>query len=373
VKNIVLVENDNSIEFIKLMLEKMLLIKASDVYLSWNKEKVLIKYRVNNNVLKEVTFISKEFADTLKFTLIALSGEDEYLKVIDGKFNLEIKDKIHEFRLSIAETINGNAIVIRQYEFFNSTITMEKLGFMPEVLESITNIIENNRYGLFLVTGPTGSGKTTTLYTLVNKLLKEKDAIIKTVEDPVELYLDGIDQFQINLKGDKKYHITYNTAIKTFLRQRPDYILIGEIRDGEVAENTFRASFTGHFVFSTLHTGSVENTLTRLFDLGISHDKVEDSLCGVLNQMLIPRLCDCKIKSGKFYKANPNGCEKCRNNSKIGYNGLNIVGEIAELKIETKNYKQENWKKYISIEDNLKWLYNNGLIDKIIYNFYKNK
>ena len=100
--------------------------------------------------------------------------------------------------------------------------------------------------------------------------------------------LDEIDQFQINVKGDPKYHVTYNTAIKTFLRQRPDYILIGEIRDAEVAEYTFRASFTGHFVFSTLHTGSVENTITRIFDLGISKDKVEDSLTGVLNQFLIP-------------------------------------------------------------------------------------
>jgi len=364
-------ETGNSNEYITNMLLKMKELKASDLYLSWNRTNVKLQFRVNGVLSHEKYYISKEFAETLKFSLVAYSGEDEYLKVIDGKLNFELNDKMEEFRLSVAETVNGYAIVIRQYDFFNNENNINDLGFMPEVITSVKEIIENNRYGLFLVTGATGSGKTTTLYTLLNYLKNNKNAMIKTVEDPVEVYLDDIDQFQINLKGEKKYHVTYNTAIKTFLRQRPDYILIGEIRDEEVAEYTFRASFTGHFVFSTLHTGSVENAITRLFDLNIHKDKIEDSLCGILNQFLVPKLCTCKIKDGKYYKRNVDGCEICRKNQKPGYNGLNVVGELAQLKIETGNYKKENWIKYISINENLNYLLKNGLIDNITYNFYK--
>lgn len=368
-------ESDNSIEFIKTMLMKMKELKASDLYLSWNKENVKIQYRTNGILDNYVFYISKDFAETLKYSLVAFSGEDEYLKVIDGKFIFDLYGKEEEFRLSVADTVNGYAIVIRQYDFFNNNIDVTQLGFMPRVMDTILNIIDTHKYGLFLVTGATGSGKTTTLYTLLNHLKKSKRAVIKTVEDPVEVYLDEIDQFQINTKGDPKYHVTYNTAIKTFLRQRPDYILIGEIRDTEVAEYTFRASFTGHFVFSTLHTGSVENTITRLFDLSISKDKIEDSLTGILNQFLVPKLCECKIKdeNTNFYKRNHEGCEICKNNQKPGYNGLNVVGELAQLDLEVNNYKKENWIEYISIKDNLDYLLENGLIDLITYNFYSIK
>jgi len=359
-------EGNNSLEFIKQMLLKMKELNASDLYLSWNKNNVVIKYRSNNYVLNDVTHISKDFADNVRYTLIALSSEDEYLKVIDGKFVIDES----EYRLSVAETVNGHSIVIRQYDFFNNSTELNKLGYMPQVIESILRIVETNKFGLFLVTGTTGSGKTTTLYTLLNHLKRTKNSIIKTVEDPVEVYLDEIDQFQINLKGDTKYHVTYNTAIKTFLRQRPDYILIGEVRDSEVAEYTFRASFTGHFVFSTLHTGSVENTITRLFDLGIEKDKIEDSLCGILNQFLVPKLCECKLKDGTHFKHNPDGCPICKLSQKVGYNGLCVVGEVAEMKLDIDNYKKENWKNYISIKDNLDYLYKNGLIDKITYNFF---
>jgi len=369
-----LVENNNSLEFIKQMLLKMKELKASDLYLSWNRKDVKIQYRINNILSNETDYITKDFADTVKYALVALSGEDEYLKVIDGKFSIDLKNNedFEEFRLSIAETVNGYAIVIRQYDFFSNDMKFEDLGFMPEVINLMKKIVEENKFGLFLVTGATGSGKTTTLYTFLNYLKNTKQAMIKTVEDPVEIYLDEIDQFQINLKGDSKYQVTYNTAIKTFLRQRPDYILIGEIRDGKVAEYTFRASFTGHFVFSTLHTGSVENAIVRLFDLGIHKDKIEDSLTGVLNQFLIPKLCNnCKIKlENGEYKRNPDGCEMCKNNQKPGYNGLNVVGEIARFNLEINNFKKENWADYISIKDNLDYLLKQGLIDKITYNFY---
>lgn len=369
--NIILDESLNSRDYIKNMLLKMKILKASDLYLSWGLENVLLRYRVNGFIIKEHYILSKDFAEQIQYTLIALSGEDESLKIIDGKFIQEINGKNEEYRFSSAETINGSAIVIRQYEFFNTNLTLDNLGYMPEVLELMKKIVNENRYGLFLVTGPTGSGKTTSLYTYLNTLYKNNQAIIKTIEDPVEVYLDGIDQLQINIKGDKKYHITYNNAIKTFLRQKPDYILIGEIRDDEVAEYTFRASFTGHFVFSTLHTGSVENTLSRLFDLGITKDKIEDSLCGVLNQILIPKLCDCKIKNKDgFYERNENGCEKCKNNIKHGYNDSIVVSEIAEFSRGINNFKKENWKNYISLKDNLDYLYKNGIIDIHTYNFY---
>lgn len=369
---VILKENKNTIEFVKSMLSNMKELKASDLYLSWNKNNVVIKYRTNNIICEDVFHISRDFADSVRYTLIALASEDEYLKVIDGKFVIELEGNIQdEFRLSVAETINGYAIVIRQYDFFNNNVDIKDLGYMPEVIETMVDIVESNKYGLFLVTGATGSGKTTTLYTLLNYLKKTKNSIIKTVEDPVEVYLDEIDQFQINLKGDPKYHVTYNTAIKTFLRQRPDYILIGEIRDSEVAEYTFRASFTGHFVFSTLHTGSVENTITRLFDLGINKDKVEDSLTGILNQFLIPKLCECKIKDDDgTFKRNNDGCSICNKNQKKGYDGLNVVGEIAKFDLSINNFKKENWLKYISIKDNLDYLLKNGLIDKLTYNFY---
>lgn len=359
--------NRNALEYIKEMLTKMELLEAADLNISWTRSKAIITYSVNGRSdQKNEDIIPLEFADKLKTSLVNMAYENNSDKIIDGKFFINILNNQKEYRLSVLESVAGNSIAIRSYEKFNVNQTLNDLGYQERPLEIIKDIIDNNPYGIFLVSGKTGSGKTTTIYTILNELYRKYNYRIKTAEDPVELEIEGIDQCQINKKGDPEKWVTYLRLLSSFLRQKPDIMSISEIRDKEVAMAAIEASLTGHTVISTLHTSNIKATFTRLTKtMGISQDRIEDSMSGILNQVLVNKLCDCKLvdeENGGF-KRNHEGCELCDNKPLKGYNGQIPAVEVASLKKCPDNHLQKNFKMYYSYQDSAKELFEKGLVD----------
>ena len=268
----------------------------------------------------------------------------EKRKPQDGRITQVVDRREFDIRVSILPTVYGEKIVMRLTS--KNALSREKsqLGLKPHDLQRFDHILKNP-HGILLVTGPTGSGKSTTLYTALSELNKE-DVNIITVEDPVEANIDGINQVQVNNKAD----LTFASALRSILRQDPDIIMIGEIRDQETASIAVQASITGHLVVSTLHTNSAASTITRLVDMGIEPYLIADSTVGVIAQRLVRRLCpDCK----RAKKADaedldmlmrkpeedltiyePCGCAKCDG---TGFRGRIGVYEIMEVTPQLKH------------------------------------
>ncbi|MGN1083631.1 MAG: GspE/PulE family protein, partial [Lachnospiraceae bacterium] len=242
----------------------------------------------------------------------------------------------YDIRASILPTVFGEKIVMRLTSKQTLSRDKKNLGFSDEEMRKFDRILANPN-GIILVTGPTGSGKSTTLYTALSELNKP-DVNIITVEDPVEANIDGINQVQVNVKAD----MTFAAALRSILRQDPDIIMIGEIRDEETASIAVTASITGHLVVSTLHTNSAASSLSRLADMGIATYLLADSVVGVIAQRLVRRLCTCKKEyeptaeewdiigektpGAKIYK--PCGCPQCNDS---GYRGRIGVYEILPV------------------------------------------
>ena len=257
--------------------------------------------------------------------------------------------KEFDIRASILPTVYGEKIVMRLTS--KNALTREKsqLGLKPDELKKFDHILKNP-HGILLVTGPTGSGKSTTLYTALSELNKE-DVNIITVEDPVEANIDGINQVQVNNKAN----LTFASALRSILRQDPDIIMIGEIRDQETASIAVQASITGHLVVSTLHTNSAASTITRLADMGIEPYLIADSTIGVIAQRLVRRLCpECKRKKKADAEElellmlapeedvtiyEPCGCPKCDG---TGFKGRIGVYEIMEVTQSLKTIISKN-------------------------------
>mgnify|MGYP003957412411 FL=1 len=372
--------NDSNLKtssIITSILNKAYRLEASDIHFNWRKDNVCIRYRVAGHLLSEQEdSIPLDIAENVRIGLINKTSKEVYnIQTINAKFSTKIANKDQEYRLSVMKSVSGFSIVIRHLHDVSTNETLEDIGFMEKPTSIIRDIINENRYGMFLFTGPTGSGKTTALYTVIHEIDTTKDLAIKTIEDPVEIYYEGIDQVSVNTQGEKENHVTYTSAIIEFLRQDPDIILIGELRGESEVQQAGRASLTGHFVLSTLHTNDVESTILRLFDLNMAKDIVEDTLCGIASLNLIPKLCDCKIKVGKTkkFKMNINGCEKCVPFGYPGYHGRVPIIEVARTKFMLDNFKKENFKDYYSKEDNLKELYDKGIIDKLLLDRYSEK
>jgi len=322
------------VKLVDLIIHQAIEETASDIHIEPQREKLRLRYRIDG-VLYEIPPPSKSLHLPIVSRIKIISRMDIAEKRLpqDGSFMVKVKDRLVDLRVSTAPTIYGEKVVIRILDKSRVPLDLSKLGFFPQELERIRKGIAAS-YGLIFLTGPTGSGKTTTLYAVLNELNSPAKNIL-TVEDPVEYRLEGVNQIQIK----PEIGLTFANVLRSFLRQDPDIILVGEVRDLETAEICVRASLTGHLVLSTLHTNDAIGAITRLMDIGIPHYLVASSLRLVVAQRLVRKLCSlCRqpyeIKKGEFppfvklstsvvYK--PKGCQECRY---IGFKGRTLISEI---------------------------------------------
>lgn len=315
---------------------------ASDIHIEPYEEIVRIRYRMDGKLLESTTFnISMYPAVSTRIKILANLDIAEKRLPQDGRISMEVNGKDYDFRVSTLPTVNGEKIVIRvlDKDAFNFAIT--NLGFFDEELKLVNSFIKQP-HGIVLLTGPTGCGKSTTLYTFIREI-NDVDVNIITVEDPVEYTIEGVNQVQINTKAN----LTFASALRSILRQDPNIVMIGEIRDEETAEIAMRMAITGHLVFSTLHTNDAAGAVTRLIDLGLEPFFVADALTGVISQRLVRKLCpECKKihkttkveneilkikKSVNIFE--PVGCPACHY---TGYKGRLGIHEVLEVNQKIK-------------------------------------
>jgi type IV pilus assembly protein PilB len=278
------------IKLVNLTLREAIKNRASDIHFEPYEKKFRIRFRVDGSLLE---FISppKKMEGPLMARLKILSDLNITEKRVpqDGRFKVKMLNKEIDFRVSILPTVFGEKAVLRVLDKANLSVGLEKLGFLPKNLKLIQDAI-TKPYGLILVTGPTGSGKSTTLYSILN-MLNTPDRNVMTVEDPVEYQVTGITQTQVL----QEVGLTFAEGLRSLLRQSPDVILVGEIRDGETADIAVKSSLTGHLVFSTLHTNSACGSVTRLMDMGVEPFLIASSLIIAAAQRLCKKICEnCK-------------------------------------------------------------------------------
>lgn len=343
-------ENAPIVKMVNIIFQKAIASRASDIHIEPQEDSVLVRYRIDGQLV-EIMRHDKKIMPSMSARIKIISGLNIAEKRIpqDGRIALNIDGKNYDLRVSILPTMFGEKIVMRIADKDGFNVTKQQLGFFEDDMEKFDRII-SNPHGIILVTGPTGSGKSTTLYTALKELCKPNVNIL-TVEDPVENTIKGINQVQVNVKAG----MTFAAALRAFLRQDPDIIMVGEIRDGETAEIATRSAITGHLVFSTLHTNDAASSITRMIDMGIEPFLMSSSVVGVLAQRLVRRLCPkCKevmelddyardildLKEGEevtIYKAK--GCPECNN---MGYKGRIAVYEIMEVNREIREMIARN-------------------------------
>ena len=330
------------VKLVDLLIRQAIEEGASDIHLEPHRNKLSLRYRVDG-VLYDMPSPSSALYLPIISRVKILSKMDIAEKRLpqDGGFMVKMGKRLIDLRVSSLPTIYGEKIVLRILDKSRIPLNLAKLGFLPQELKIIRKGLDAS-YGLIFLTGPTGSGKSTTLYAALNEV-KSVAKNILTVEDPVEYRVDGINQVQVK----PEIGLTFANALRCFLRQDPDIILIGEVRDLETAEMTIRAALTGHLVFSTLHTNDAMSTINRLVDIGVPNYLVVASLRLIIAQRLIRKLCpDCKepceVKAGDIpqnivlnspviYRAK--GCEKC---NLIGYKGRLVINEVVLIDEEIR-------------------------------------
>lgn len=320
--------------------------KASDIHVEPFEKELVIRVRIDG-VLYDIMNPPKRAQNSIISRIKIMAGLNIAEKRLpqDGRIKIKIAGKDIDIRVSTVPTSFGESIVMRLLDKSSVALDLEKLGLGGRVLQA-TRTLAQQSHGIFLVTGPTGSGKTTTLYAVLAEI-NTKDVKILTVEDPVEYQLPGLNQVQVNPKID----LTFATALRAFLRQDPDVILVGEIRDKETAEIAIQASLTGHLVFSTLHTNDAVATVTRMVDMGVEPFLVASAVMGVLAQRLLRTVChDCakkyvptpeeldrigltaeELKGRPLYR--PVGCPNCM---ETGYAGRTGVHELFLMSDELR-------------------------------------
>ncbi len=327
------------VKLVKEMIDLAVRQRASDIHIEPMEEYIRVRYRIDGVLQKKATYnVSVLPAIIARIKIIGGMDISEKRKPQDGRITQVVDHVEYDIRVSILPTVFGEKVVMRLTAKMALTREKSQLGLKPYELEQFDYII-SNPHGILLVTGPTGSGKSTTLYTALSEL-NTNDVNIITVEDPVEANIDGINQVQVNPKAE----LTFASALRSILRQDPDIIMIGEIRDGETASIAVQASITGHLVVSTLHTNSAASSITRLEDMGVESYLIADSVIGVIAQRLVRRLCPmCKKprqatadeknfmgvdESQEITIYEPCGCSKCDN---AGYKGRIGVYEIMKM------------------------------------------
>ncbi len=316
--------------------------QASDIHIEPYEKKIRIRFRIDGE-LQEIMSSSKTTHSAIVTRIKIISRMDIAEKRLpqDGRVEMQIDNKDIDLRISVLPTVYGEKIVLRILDRSSTIMSKTQLGFSEENIEMFDKIIQSPN-GIILVTGPTGSGKTTTLYAVLRELNKINRNII-TVEDPVEYRLDGINQVQVNVKAG----LTFANGLRSILRQDPDIIMIGEIRDTETAEIAVRAAITGHLVLSTMHTNDSASTVSRLIDMGIESYLVSSSVVGVVAQRLVKKICtNCKtgyqasqsdisllnLQSNELlYKGE--GCSVC---NRTGYKGRTAIHEVMLMTREIR-------------------------------------
>lgn len=310
-------------------------IQASDIHFEPFENEFKVRYRIDG-VLSDVESPPKRIQAAIISRVKIMSKLDiaERRLPQDGRIKLRIADKEIDFRVSTIPTLFGESLVMRILDRETLILDLKKIGFPDSVLEVYNNAI-TQPYGMILVTGPTGSGKTSTLYTTLAKINSPENKII-TLEDPVEYQLRGINQIQVN----PKIGLTFANGLRAVVRQDPDIILVGEIRDFETAEIAIQSALTGHLLFSTLHTNDSAGAITRLLDMGVENFLLSSTILGILAQRLVRVICkNCKteikpdeklvqsmnlppgeVKRMRFYQGM--GCEECRNTGFKGRTGI---------------------------------------------------
>lgn len=332
------------VKLLNSLLKQAISLRASDIHIEPFDEMIRVRMRVDGE-LQEVMELSKAVHSAV-ITRIKIMGRMNIAEKRipqDGRVEIKAQGKEIDLRLSILPTVYGEKVVMRLLDRSSFLLTKTQLGFTEKNLIKFNHILQNPN-GIVLVTGPTGSGKSTTLYASLHELNQINKNII-TVEDPVEYQLDGINQVQVNTKAG----LTFSNSLRSILRQDPDIIMIGEIRDTETAQIAVRAAITGHLVLSTLHTNDTASTIIRLMDMGIEPYLVSSSVVGIVAQRLVKRICvHCKTEwtpeskdlyllglddSKKITLARGRGCALC---NRTGYHGRIAIHEVLEVTKEIR-------------------------------------
>ena len=356
------------------LLETGVTLRASDIHLDQTEHQVTVRYRVDG-VLRTDRPLPKSLMNSLIARIKIMAGLNvtETRLPQDGRISTKILGKKTNLRVATLPTVFGEKVVLRILDMSNLFTKVVDIGFEPDVLEDYEALLKQPS-GLILLTGPTGSGKTSTLYGSLNEL-NRPDLNIITVEDPVEYQLEGINQVQVNAQ----IGLTFAAGLRSILRQDPNVIMVGEIRDGETAENSIRAALTGHLVFSTLHTNSAIEAIPRLMDMGIESYLITSALSGVVAQRLVKTICkDCSYtreatpvekeifeRRGQTIETitNGGGCDACR---QTGYRGRMAIHELLVVdesmkKLMMNNASFQELKNHM-IEKNTRLLIDDGLL-----------
>ena len=338
------------VQLVRSLIEQAIRQRASDIHIEALENKVRVRYRIDGALYERMVY-DNSLLPAISTRIKILGGMDisEKRKPQDGRMSIMVDRQDYDIRISSLPTVHGEKIVMRLSSKLNLTRNKKDLGFPPDEMERFNHMLANP-FGIILVTGPTGSGKSTTLYTALSELNKEAVNIV-TVEDPVEADIEGINQVQVNNKVD----LNFASALRSILRQDPDIIMIGEIRDRETAAIAVQASITGHLVVSTLHTNNAVGTLNRMADMGVERYLIAESVVGVIAQRLVRKLCNhCKkmrpatseekrvLRMNTQEEVNvyePCGCDFC---SHTGYYGRIGVFEIMEVNDEIRDLIAEN-------------------------------
>ena len=328
-----------TIRLVNSIIERAVLERASDIHLEPHETELLVRMRIDG-IMQDILTVPRDLQNSVLSRLKIMAGLNIAERRVpqDGRFNVRVKDKNIDLRVSTLPTVYGEKIVCRLLDKSGGRIALEAIGLTDEGLAAIKNLLKY-RNGVILVVGPTGSGKTTTMYSMIHEI-NTRDVNLVTLEDPVEYNIEGVNQVQIN----EKVGLTFASGLRSILRQDPDIIAVGEIRDGETADIAMRAAITGHVVLSTIHTNDAVGTIERLEDIGVEPYLVASAMRGMVSQRLLRKICpNCK----QAYTATEEelrdldipdevgltlyrgkGCPNCFN---TGYRGRTAVVEVMTL------------------------------------------
>ena len=362
------VKNAPVVKMVDFLFRNSIEMRASDIHIEPFEHEIRIRYRIDGD-LRLVNTLGIESLAPLVARIKILAGLNIAEKRVpqDGRIMMRIGEYDVDLRVSILPVVSGEKIVIRILNRSSYQFGRERLGLSGENIEKLDRIL-SNPHGIILVTGPTGSGKSTTLYTILEDLNTDKVNIV-TVEDPVEYTLNGVNQVNVNTKAG----LTFASGLRSILRQDPDIVMIGEIRDEETAKIATRAAITGHLVLSTLHTNDAPTTINRLVDMGVESYLVASSITGVIAQRLVKKICPhCKeayeasvheknflcedpLKPLTLYKGV--GCGHCQQTGYIGRTGIYEIMEITKAHREAiAQNKDATVLREISLQHHMKLL-----------------